>query len=303
MSLRTCRTSTSPGTAEDYRIGIYTDNWKTFFFNENEGEGTLYDRLILHTFFDRFIENKNIKTVLDCPSFGMTGFSGINSMYLAKKGVKVTVADDNSERLLWTKHLWENIGMAEAATFVHVEDWSSLPFKDGSFDLVWNLSSLWHINEKDVPSLVAELGRVYKQVLFMSVYNAKQLVYPLYKKFDSDFFDKVNEKFCKEQYLADLFRRKLSAHTFEKGYFVTTPWPGLIVKKEELFGGSKRQENTDKSEVAGAKEDMKTPTYISILNNPEAKTMQNMMFLERLPNFLKKYWAHLTYFIFEKSAG
>jgi hypothetical protein len=281
-------------------MGITPDNWKTFFFDENEGKGTLYDRLILHSFFDRFIENNNIRTALDCPSFGMTGFSGINSLYLAKKGIRVTVADDNPERLLWTRKLWEKIGMEGAATFVQVDDWLNLPFKDDSFDLVWNLSSLWHLSEYEVPGLVRELGRVYRQILFISVHNAKQLAYPMYKKFDADFFGKVNEEFCNEEYLTDLFYRKLgTADIFEKGYFVMTPWPGLIVKKEEIFGGSKL--GRDQAAML-ENENMKTPEYITYLMNPEDKTMHNLMFLEKLPNFLKKYWAHLTYYIFQKRA-
>jgi hypothetical protein len=280
-------------------MGITSENWKQFFFNSNEGQGTLYDRLILHSFFDRFIENNKIKSALDCPSFGMTGFSGINSVYLAKKGINVTVADDDAERLLWTRKLWEKIGIGKAATFVQIDDWSNLPFKDNSFDLVWNLSSLWHIRENQVPGLVSELGRVYSNVLFISIHNAKQLVYPVYKKMDSDFFEIINEQFCKEEYLTNLFKRKLGAEFSEKGYFVTTPWPGLIIKKEQLFGGS----NSENHRIIDIKrmDEMKIPEYIKYLDTNAKNKMKNLMLLEMLPNFVKKYWAHLTYYIFQKN--
>jgi Methyltransferase domain len=285
-------------------MGITYDNWKTFFFNSNEGQGTLYDRLILHSFFERFIENNKIQTALDCPSFGMTGFSGINSIYLAKKGVRVTIVDDDSERLLWIRKLWERIGMSKEATFIQVDDWSNLPFKDDSFDLVWNLSSLWHLSETEVHGLVGELGRVYKSILFMSVHNTKQLVYPFYKKLDGVFFNKVNEKFCNENYLMNLFSNKLGDNCIrEKGYFVTTPWPGLIVKKEDILGGSKLGECqiVEELEPVSVTESMETPEYIKYLKNPSVKTkLNNLMVLENLPNFLKKYWAHLTYYIFQK---
>jgi SAM-dependent methyltransferase len=280
-------------------VGITSDNWKQFFFNSNEGQGTLYDRLILHSFFDRFIEHGKIQSALDCPSFGMTGFSGINSIYLAKKGIRVTVVDDDAERLLWTRKLWEKIGMGKAATFVQVDDWTNLPFKDNSFDLVWNLSSLWHVRENQVPGLVSELGRVYSQVLFMSVHNAKQLVYPMYKKMDSEFFETVNEKYCKEDYLTDLFNKKLdNAESSEKGYFVTTPWPGLIIKKEEIFGSkSDHYQILDIERI----DKMKIPEYVKYLDSNTKSKIKNMMFLEMLPNFVKKYWAHLTYYIFQKN--
>ncbi|MCW4003112.1 MAG: class I SAM-dependent methyltransferase [Candidatus Bathyarchaeota archaeon] len=282
-------------------MGITSENWKQFFFNSNEGQGTLYDRLILHSFFDRFIENNKIQSALDCPSFGMTGFSGINSVYLAKKGINVTVADDDAERLLWTRKLWEKIGMGKAATFVQIDDWSNLPFKDNSFDLVWNLSSLWHIREDQVPGLVSELGRVYSNVLFISIHNAKQLVYPVYKKIDSGFFEIINEQFCKEEYLTNLFKRKLKGAEFsEKGYFVTTPWPGLIIKKEQIFGGS-NSENHRRIINIKRMDEMKIPEYIKYLDTNAKNKMKNLMLLEMLPNFVKKYWAHLTYYVFQKN--
>lgn len=281
-------------------MGITYENWKTFFFNEKEGQGTLYDRVILHSFFDRFIQKNKIQTVLDCPSFGMTGFSGINSIYLAKKGIKVTIADDNPERILWIKALWEKIGVDDAATFIQIDDWSNLPFEDKSFDLVWNLSSLWHLNEKEVTGVLEELGRIYSQILFMSVHNSKQIVYPLYKKFDKEFFTEVNEKFCKEDFLIDMFHKKLGEIN-EMGYFVTTPWPGIIIKKEEFFGGKKTpfyelplDNNID---------NIKMPEYITYLQGPPVKGRINkLMFLERLPKFIKKYWSHLTYFIFQNKS-
>jgi len=280
-------------------MGITSDNWKAFFFDSNEGQGTLYDRFILHSFFDRFIADNKIETALDCPSFGMTGFSGINSIYLAKKGINVTVADDNAERLGWARKLWEKIGLADRVTFVQVKDWSSLPFQDRSFDLVWNLSSLWHINQNQVPGLLSELGRVYSNVLFISVHNAKQLVYPLYKKIDSEFFDAVTEQFCKEDYLSELFSRKIGGAAVQKGYFVTTPWPGLIIKKEQLLAGSKPKQAPVKS--VESIDDMKVPEYVKLLDSGAKSKINRMMFLESLPNPLKKYWAHLTYFIFEKN--
>lgn len=280
-------------------MGINNNNWKEFFFNSNEGLGTLYDRVILERFFDRFITEYKIKNALDCPSFGMTGFSGLNSLYLAKKGVSVTVCDDNPERFEWIETLWNKIGFK--ADFIRVKDYSHLPFDTQSFDLVWNLSALWYLKDYNISSVIKELGRVTKKGLFISIHNKKQLFYPIWKMLEPDFFLYVKEDSSDEKILERSFNDVLNEFSFkESGYFVTTPWPGAILKKEQIFDkilGRKSPKN--KMEHIHQLSDIKIPTYVNHLTNQKLnEKIENLMFLERLPNALKKYWAHLKYWIF-----
>lgn len=286
-------------------MGIHNDNWKNFFFDPNEGLGTVYDRMVLERFFQRFITDYGIKNVLDCPSFGMTGFSGINSIYLAKKGVEITVCDDNSERLEWIEALWNKIGLK--ANFNLVKNYSNLPFDDRSFDIVWNLSSLWHFKEDNIPLLIKELGRVTNKCLFISVYNTNQLCCPIWKKLEPEFFHHIKEENADKKILEKIFDNTLLEFELkEKGYFVTTPWPGIVLKKEQIkdkiLGKTSLKDTVSHNyRLDDIKNDLKIPTYADDLMNQRINvTVENLMFLEKLPTFIKKYWAHLTYWIYQR---
>ena len=59
--------------------------WKKYFNNRNEGLGTTYERFILHRYFESIKNRYSIQSVIEVPSFGMTGISDINSMWWALK--------------------------------------------------------------------------------------------------------------------------------------------------------------------------------------------------------------------------
>lgn len=286
-------------------MGIHKDNWKKFFFNSKEGLGTDYDRILCERVLEKFISEYKIKSVLDCPSFGMTGFSGINSIYLAKKGIDVTICEDNPERLEWVKNLWEEIGLN--ATFILVKYNTRLPFDDQSFDFVWNLSALWHINN-GVHTLIKELGRVTGKCLFTSVYNLNQLFYPIWKSFEPEFFLSVNEEYSKEITLEKIFNENLNGFGIkEKGYIVTTPWPGVIIKKEQITNKILRKKTIEEDTIYhnykldDIRNNISLPTYVDILiNHKRNKTLENLMILEKLPNFIKRYWSHLIYWTYSR---
>jgi hypothetical protein len=54
------------------------NNWKQYFEDFDEGLGTTYERFILHRYFEKIQSTCSIESVLEVPSFGMTGISGIN---------------------------------------------------------------------------------------------------------------------------------------------------------------------------------------------------------------------------------
>ncbi len=280
-------------------MGIHNDNWKDFFFDSNEGLGTLYDRVILERFFQRFIGEYGIKNALDCPSFGMTGFSGINSLYLARNGVEVTVCDHDPERLEWVETLWNKIGLE--ANFTLVSDYSRLPFDSCSFDLVWNLSALWYLKEDDLSSVMQELGRVTRKCLFVSVHNKDQLFYPVWKKVEPEFSHYVREEYSDKRVLEQVFDSTfVRLKRVEEGYFVTTPWPGVILKKDQLL---KRNGTTKPTNGNGnhSLTDIAIPEYVDCVINRKTDTkVDRLMFMEKLPNPVKKRWAHLAYWVFTR---
>ena len=114
--------------------------WQQYFKNRHEGLGTTYERFILHHYFERIKNKYSIKSVLEVPSFGMTGISGINSMWWAAKGVHVTITDNDKERINLIEKVWQELSLE--ANFVYYPNGSYLPFENNSFDLSWNFTSL-----------------------------------------------------------------------------------------------------------------------------------------------------------------
>ena len=76
-----------------------TENWRRYFDEQDEGLGTTYERFILHRYFEKLRQEYVIQSVLETPSFGMTGVSGINSLWWASQRIDVTVIDNVEERL------------------------------------------------------------------------------------------------------------------------------------------------------------------------------------------------------------
>ena len=80
----------------------------------------------------------------------------------------------------------------------------------------------------------------------------------------------------------------------KKGYTITTPWPGIIIKLKDDSDEKVRKKHDMK--------DMQLPAYIDYVNNHELqKKFRKFMFLEIFPEYLKQFWAHLTYYICIKS--
>ncbi len=83
-----------------------TNCWEDYFRKHDEGLGTTYERFILHNYFSRLKDRYDIHSVLEAPSFGMTGVSGINSLWWASQGAKVTIVDQSSPRLESIARVW-----------------------------------------------------------------------------------------------------------------------------------------------------------------------------------------------------
>jgi len=264
-------------------MGITPKNWEKFFYDESEGLGTLYERIILHKLFERIIKEYKINNVLECPSFGMTGFSGINSWFFAKHGLDVCVADDDSKRLYFIRKVWRLANLN--AKFVKVIDYEKLPFENDQFDLVWNFSSLWYLRGCDLGNVLNELVRVCRKVLLIINPN-KNLFYILRKFIDKNFFIFVNESLVDSIRL--LFERD-DIELVENGYIDTPPWIDIPLKLRDVF----RSQNRKKIVL---------PEYYQYLSNPELeRKILRLSFLEFSPNFFKKRWSHHVYYIFQKS--
>lgn len=274
---------------------ITPENWKEFFYMESEGLGTLYERVILHRYFRYLIENYRLKKVLECPSFGMTGFSGINSWFFSKAGLEVYVADNDVQRIRLSQKVWRKARLE--SKFLKIEDYEDLPFEDEEFDLVWNFAALWYLKHERIENVLNELARVSREVIFISIPN-KNIFYFLRKKFDKEAFNYVNEVLINRKSTENIMRKEFSKYGFnlvEKGYFDTPPWPDFAVRINELIPYRNAEKNAEESK------DVKLPEYYEYLNNPVIeKNVLKYSFLENSPRFFKSLWSHHVYWIFER---
>jgi hypothetical protein len=255
--------------------------------------GTTYERFILHQYFEKIKNRYSIGSVLEVPSFGMTGISGINSMWWAYKGAHPTIIDSDKERTNSIKEVWQELSLK--ADFVyHPNGYSCLPFKDHSFDMGWNFAAL-----RLVPKLerfLKELTRVTRKVIFICVPNTINLFHLLRLGFQKDsdkslHADNINPVKIKE------IMAKLKWHVEEQGYLDIPPWPDIAMNKEDLLCkiGLKWLANRLKN---------KKENYICILDYFSAKNKdmdQEILrygFLENSPRIFQKVWAHHQYLIF-----
>ena len=204
-------------------------NWRRYFQEKDEGIGTTYERFVLHRYFESLKQNYAIMSVLEAPSFGMTGVSGINSLWWASRGTDVTVVDDNADRLRLVEGVWGEVPLK--ARFVLVEDgFNSLPFADGVFDLSWNFAGLWLTADFEI--YLRELARVTKEVIFICVPNSTNISALIGAGlFGGNRSTNRSEETARlRSIMADL-RWDLK----ETGYFDVPPWPDIAMKKEDLL--------------------------------------------------------------------
>jgi hypothetical protein len=216
--------------------------WKRYLTDYNEGLGLVYERFVLNDFLLDLRQEHGIEAVLEAPIFGMAGVSGINSVALARAGARVTLIDDNSERLAGVERIWSELGLP--AQFVHHFDWTALPFPDNSFDLAWNWAALWYLSaqasasrQDDGPpaSLLRELVRVSKRVVFVAMPNRVQVGYLLRKYLlERDFVQYVDEGW------ADIgrVRRVLEdagLRIVRQGVLDVPPWPDTVMPASEVL--------------------------------------------------------------------
>ncbi|MGD9489566.1 MAG: class I SAM-dependent methyltransferase [Calditrichaceae bacterium] len=269
-------------------------NWESYFSDHDEGLGTTYERFILHKYFGKIKKQFDIKSILEVPSFGMTGVSGINSLWWANQGVETTVVDVNADRLNQIKKVWSDIPLK--ADLQLTDSLSSLSFGDKSIDCSWNFASLWFVDDLD--KFLTELTRITKKVIFISVPNRSGLGFLLRFGFRL----KNKENFFLKHILPARIIKILKLKDWklrEEGYFDIPPWPDIPMKKEELFRklglgfifNNKKSKNERSEELC----------ILNYFNGTQPEMENNILkysILEKSPFPIKNLWGHHRYFIF-----
>jgi Methyltransferase domain len=267
--------------------------WNNYFDNRDEGLGSSYERIILNKKLEQVCSSYKVKTVLESPSFGFTGLSGINSMNLARNGISVQLMDNDSNRIKRIEKVWEEVDFPIETHYS--EDFSTLHLAENSVDLSWNFSALWFVD--DLEKFLSELSIVTKKVIFLCVPNRTGIGY-LSQKFLGK---KDLKKYLKEENILPKnikqIMKKLNWKLIESNYIDCPPWPDIGMPKEKflkIFGlGWLLPKKAEKILP------LTILDYYSERNPDfENEMLKHAWFENKAPNFIKRFWAHHRYFLF-----
>ncbi|OQX71978.1 MAG: hypothetical protein B6D62_00565 [Candidatus Cloacimonas sp. 4484_275] len=266
-------------------------SWGKYFSNYDEGLGSSYERIVLNKKLEAVCKHFRVKRVLEAPIFGFTGVSGINSVYLAKKGCEISLVDHDKKRLEMINSVWEKIGLPVKTFFS--ENYNKLPFSDNEFDLSWNFSAIWFA--ENLEKFLSELSRVTSKVIFISVPNRNGLGYHALK-----FLEKEEmKKYLKEENIIPGNIIKILAEKgwdlLIKDYIDCPPWPDIGMPKKKFL------------KIFGLdwliKEKVQAPVsimdyYLGKDENFPEKMMRYYWLEKHAPNFVKMFWSHHKYLLF-----
>jgi len=280
-----------PGNAEAFEL---SENWKYYFDTRHEGLGTTYERFVLHTHFRRIRKTYGIETVLETPIFGMTGVSGINSVWWGRQGAQVTLMDHNRERLAYIERLWNDLSL-EARFFYDPGTYVSLPFADQEFEMSWNFAALDARIKADV--FLEELARVTEKIIFLCLHNPFNL-FGLIRKGIQKGMGPHHVGSLSEVAIENAMA-KTGWQLGDTGFFDVPPWPDIAMTKEDFLRKIGLQ-----SIARRLDQNIKPENRISILdyyggkNRRLKKRMMRYAFLENGPLPFQRFWAHHRYVVF-----
>jgi len=266
-------------------------SWKRYFEDPDEGLGTTYERFILHRYFRRFESRFQIRSLLEVPSFGMTGVSGINSLWWAAQGIPVTLVDGDGERIQLIRGVWEKL-LLPVQINQQPKNGGGLPFEDRSFDMSWNFAALRFVDNPE--RIITEMTRVTKKAILICNPNP----WNLFRIIDSRTVKQTSggrDKHSASKLVS--FMKRKGWKLEEQGYFDTPPWPDIAMKKEDLL-----KKLGLKTLAAGIERKKKSPLCIVDYFSGKERYMEEKImkfsFLENAPQFFRRIWAHHQYFLF-----
>jgi hypothetical protein len=132
------------------------------------GLGTSYERFALYSLLEKLAAELQIQSSLEGPIDGITGVNGINSIALARRGVRVIVVLPVMDLIRYAKRFYEAEDCLGGAHFVCSNELSL----NGQFDLVWNFNCLPQRDDyESVLEQMACRSRRYIMVFVSNTWN------------------------------------------------------------------------------------------------------------------------------------
>ena len=200
---------------------------------KDTGLGTSYERIAVARMLERLAERHEIHRVLEGPTDGITGISGLNSVPLAQRGAFVELVLGGSDEVALAERAWEALGLRDKVT-IRAADGDSLGADRRSFDLVWNFNSLPQVASAD--ALLSEMCEASSRFVLVFVSNTLNYGFPIHRlhhKLAGEAWSHGNISVMNTRAIAD----KLSDRGFEivERLLVDTPWwPDIDSPIEEV---------------------------------------------------------------------
>ncbi len=271
------------------------NNWQSYFEHRNEGKGSSYERVILNDILMEIVQRYGVRTALESPSFGFTGLSGINLMYLAKEGVRVSLEDHDETRLMMIQDLWQEAGLPLQSAFN--PDYKRLDYPDAAFDLGFCFSALWFC--EDLASYLQELARVSRRCIFISVPNRMGLGYKSQlKDYTPEKYPFLRPAHIDPASVISILKRE-GWQLVQSSLFDCPPWPDIGMSKEDFLHQKLGIRLPQKASTEAATPPLCIMDYYLDKDPGFAMRMRRLSFVEKnAPEAFKRIWAHHYYMLF-----
>lgn len=270
-------------------------NWMTYFQDHHEGLGSSYERIILNKLLLKLKHRYKLDTVLEAPVFGFTGITGLNSLVLNKSGCKVTLLDHDQDRINQIRLIHSELQVDIQSEFV--DNYIKLPYIDNEFDMCWNFSALWFV--QNITDFLSELSRVSKKIILICVPNQYGFGYK-WQKAHADIPQDItfNKAFINPGLIKSELQ-KLNWTLISEDYIDCPLWPDIGMNKEKFLGKYLSKLNIQTTQDRPS-EPVSIMGYYKGEDPGFADRMMKYAFLEiNAPDFFKKMWSHHRWMLFE----
>ena len=107
-----------------------------------------------------------------------------------------------------------------------------MPFPENSFDLVWNFSALWFVD--NLSDFLKQITTISRKAIFISVPNQTGLGFISQKYLDSNSLSEVNSHNIDPKNIIRLMK-SLSWNLLHYDYIDCPPWPDIGMPKEKFL--------------------------------------------------------------------
>ena len=145
---------------------------------KDTGLGTTYERIAVARLMARLADRYSISKVLEGPTDGITGISGLNSVPLARAGASVELVLGDPDEVALAERAWETLGLSDRVT-IRATDGDSLGVEPRSYDLVWNFNSLPQVASAD--ALLDEMCEASSRFVMVFVSNTWNYGFPIHR--------------------------------------------------------------------------------------------------------------------------